>query len=160
MEFEIRRASIQDLSILTSLRTEVLISANGLPEDTVLPEIEQNTAKFLAERFDDQVTLLAYCETDIAAVGSICFYNALPTCDCPDGRRAYIMNMYTRSTYRGCGVATMILNELVEDAHSRKITSIALEATDMGRGVYEKYGFIRAENEMLLPQRDLYGNAK
>lgn len=40
---------------------------------------------------------------------------------------------------------------LVIECHERNITAISLEATDMGRPLYEKYGFIKMEHEMELP---------
>jgi len=41
---------------------------------------------------------------------------------------------------------------LFSDVKSRGITAISLEATAMGRPLYEKYGFIEMENEMELPE--------
>lgn len=43
------------------------------------------------------------------------------------------MNLYTAPEYRRQG-----------------IMQIALEATDMGRPLYEKYGFVKMEDEMEL----------
>lgn len=39
---------------------------------------------------------------------------------------------------------------LVRDVKKQGISQIALEATDMGRPLYEKYGFVRMEDEMEL----------
>ncbi len=61
------------------------------------------------------------------------------------------MNMYTKPEYRRKGIALKTLNLLVEDAKSRGITAISLEATDMGRPLYEKYGFLKMKDEMELP---------
>jgi len=47
------------------------------------------------------------------------------------------------------------LDLLVADARERGITAISLEATAMGRPLYEKYGFIKMNNEMELPEYDL-----
>lgn len=41
---------------------------------------------------------------------------------------------------------------LIKDAKRMGITDISLEATDMGRPLYEKYGFIKMDNEMELPK--------
>ena len=41
---------------------------------------------------------------------------------------------------------------LVKDAKSMGITAISLEATVMGRPLYEKYGFIKMNDEMELPK--------
>ena len=40
---------------------------------------------------------------------------------------------------------------LVKDIKKKGITAISLEATEMGRPLYEKYGFTAMSNEMELP---------
>ncbi len=40
------------------------------------------------------------------------------------------------------------LDELVQDAKSRAVNAIFLEATDMGRPLYEKYGFAHRSQEV------------
>lgn len=45
------------------------------------------------------------------------------------------------------------IDMLVKDTKSKGISSISLEATDMGRPLYEKYGFIKMNNEMELSER-------
>ena len=66
------------------------------------------------------------------------------------GKKAYIMNMYTASEYRRQGIAFHTLDLLVNDARKQGVSQIALEATDMGRPLYEKYGFVKMEDEMEL----------
>ena len=41
---------------------------------------------------------------------------------------------------------------LVREAEGRGVTAVSLEATDMGRPLYEAYGFVAMENEMELPE--------
>ena len=38
------------------------------------------------------------------------------------------------------------------DTKSKGITSISLETTAMGRPLYEKYGFVKMNDEMELPE--------
>ena len=61
------------------------------------------------------------------------------------------MNMYTNPEYRRKGIGYKTLDMLVQDARSKGVTAISLEATEMGRPLYEKYGFIRMNDEMELP---------
>ena len=42
---------------------------------------------------------------------------------------------------------------LVLEARQRGISFISLEASEMGRLLYEKYGFVKMEDEMLLRRR-------
>ena len=68
----------------------------------------------------------------------------------PSGKKAYIMNMYTAPEYRRQRIAIRTLDLLVKDAREQGVSQIALEATDMGRPLYEKYGFVKMEDEMGL----------
>ena len=52
--------------------------------------------------------------------------------------------------YRRQGIAFHTLDLLVKDAKKQGVSQIALEATDMGRPLYEKYGFVKMEDEMEL----------
>ena len=64
----------------------------------------------------------------------------------------YIMNMYTNPEDRRLGIAYKTLDMLIRDTKSKGITAISLEATDMGRPLYEKYGFVKKNDEMELPE--------
>ena len=65
-------------------------------------------------------------------------------------RIAYIMNMYTNPEYRRNGIAIKTLGLLVEDAKKRGVHAISLEATDMGKPLYVKFGFVKMNDEMEL----------
>ena len=60
------------------------------------------------------------------------------------------MNMYTNPNYRRQGIAYNVLDLLINDCKEREVTAISLEATDMGRPLYEKYGFVKMDDEMEL----------
>ena len=76
----------------------------------------------------------------------------MPTYHNESGKKAYIMNMFTDPNYRRKGIAFRTLDLLVKEAKSRGIDAISLEATDMGRPLYEKYGFVKMNDEMELPK--------
>ncbi len=62
------------------------------------------------------------------------------------------MNMYTKPEYRRKGIAYKTLDILVEESKAKGISAISLEATDMGRPLYEKYGFVKLNDEMELTE--------
>lgn len=65
------------------------------------------------------------------------------------------MNMYTSPDYRRKGIAYHTLELLIKEAKKRNVSYISLEATDMGRPLYERYGFVKMNDEMILPQEYL-----
>ena len=69
-----------------------------------------------------------------------------------DIKKAYIMNMYTAPEYRRQGIAIHTLDLLVKDVKEQGVLQIALEATYMGRPLYERYGFAKMEDEMELKE--------
>lgn len=83
--------------------------------------------------------------------GGISYFRVMPTYHNPTGKKAYIMNMYTKPDYRRRGIAFKTLDLLVEDAKSKGINAISLEATDIERPLYVKYGFEKMNDEMQLP---------
>ena len=93
---------------------------------------------------------LVFDEETFVGAGGISYFQVMPTYHNPTGRKAYIMNMYTRPEYRRKGIAYKTLDLLVADAKMRGITAVSLEATDMGRPLYEKYGFTAMKDEMEL----------
>lgn len=55
----------------------------------------------------------------------------------------YLLSMYTESGHRGRGLATRIVQEAIRWSRSQGYARLVLHASDEGRGVYEKLGFMR-----------------
>ena len=84
--------------------------------------------------------------------GGISYFKVMPTYHNKTGNKAYIMNMYTKLDYRRQGIAFETLQLLVKDAKERGISEISLEATEAGKPLYEKFGFVKMNDEMELPE--------
>lgn len=153
MDFEYRKATINDLNLLTKTRIEVLRAANKLSIDTDMSEIEVESYKYYKAAFesDSHTAYLIFDKDKFIGAGGISYYTVMPTYHNPSGKKAYVMNMYTNPDYRRKGIAIKTLDLLINDARNRGITNISLEATDMGRPLYEKYGFVQMLSEMELP---------
>lgn len=152
MNLVYKKAAIEDIDLLTETRMEVLRAANQLSDDTDMKEVRQQTYHYYQKALHDDthIAYLIFDENRFVGTGGVSFFQVMPTYHNPSGRKAYIMNMYTRPEYRRRGIAYKTLNMLIRDVRSREITSISLEATSMGRPLYEKYGFIDMKEEMEL----------
>ena len=149
-----KRATIEDIDILTQTRIEVLKAANKLSDDIDMGEVKKQSYDYYKKALLDgtHIAYLIFEEDRFVGAGGVSFFQIMPTYHNPSGKKAYIMNMYTHTDYRRRGIAYKTLDLLIKDAKSRGITAISLEATDMGRPLYEKYGFVQMRNEMELSE--------
>ena len=153
MALNYKKATIADLEILTETRIEVLRAANKLSDDVDMREVKKQTLEYYKNALKDD-THSAYLVFDgetFVGAGAVSYFQVMPTFHNPTGKKAYIMNMYTKPDYRRQGIAFKTLDLLVADAKAKGINAISLEATDMGRPLYTKYGFIKMNDEMELP---------
>ena len=150
-----KKATIDDLDFLVETRIEVLRAANKLDKSVDMTAIKEQSYDYYQKALSNK-THIAYLVFDgekFVGTGGISFFRVMPTFNNPSGNKAYIMNMYTSPCYRRIGIAYKPLDLLVFLAKERKITSISLEATEMGRPLYKKYGFIKMNDEMELPMK-------
>ena len=148
-----KKATIDDLEFLVETRIEVLRAANKLDKSVDMTVIKEQSYDYYKKALSNK-THIAYLVFDgekFVGAGGISFFRVMPTFNNPSGNKAYIMNMYTSPSYRRKGIAYKTLDLLVLSAKERGISSISLEATEMGRPLYEKYGFIKMNDEMELP---------
>lgn len=153
MELIYKQATVEDLDLLVRTRIEVLRAANGLDDTVDMSEVEEQSRDYYREALGsgEHVAYLVFDGEVLAGAGGISFYRLLPTYHNPTGENGYIMNMYTRPAYRRRGIAYKTLDLLVAAARERGVSRITLEATRMGRPLYEKYGFVGLGDEMELP---------
>ena len=147
---EIRKAGMEDLEALFQERIEFIM---GLRNDEVyIPEeFKQNTYEFMKEHMADDtlVTWIAEDNGVIISTAMVSYYEILPLMSNLTGKTGYILNVFTKPEYRRQGITTRLLNKLVEDAMERKVGKLYLSATDMGKPVYEKFGFENLTKDMV-----------
>ncbi|MDE6319050.1 MAG: GNAT family N-acetyltransferase, partial [Lachnospiraceae bacterium] len=139
-KYEYKKATPEDIDELVKTRLIVLRAANKLAKDEDMPIVEQESYAYYRRALEtgEHVAYLVYDNGKFVGTGGVSFYQVMPTYHNPSGKKAYIMNMYTAPEYRRQGIAFHTLDLLVKDAKEQGISSIALEATEMGRPLYEK----------------------
>lgn len=157
MGFVYKRAGMEDIELLVKTRIEVLRAANRLGDDAEMSLVEQQSREYYEEALQAE-THTAYLVFDgekIIGAGGVSFFRVMPTYHNPTGCKAYIMNMYTNPNYRRKGIAYHTLELLIEEVKKKGVSHISLEATNMGRPLYERYGFVKMNDEMELPKERL-----
>ena len=147
--YDIRIATKEDIDILMSSRLEMLRVVNDLSDDYDFSEemINESRDYFLN---GDHLTILAMDGNDVIGCSSISFIRMMPTFDHITGKRAHLMNVYTKREYRHQGIARRMVQLLIEESWKAGATEISLDATELGRPLYESLGFIDSAECMVL----------
>jgi GNAT superfamily N-acetyltransferase len=145
-----RRAEMRDVETLAILRREFLVEvADARPDDmSILPRLRNwFKEKLAAGHF---LAILAVAGDEVIASSGLVVHEHPPGIMIPNGREAYIMNMYTKPRWRGKGIATAIFRQLLDNARQKDCSRVALHALPLGRAIYEKEGFVAGNKEMRL----------
>ena len=150
--YEYKKATIEDINELVRTRIIVLRAVNKLSDDVDMSVVEKESYEYYKRALEtgEHITYLVYDNGTFIGAGGVSFYQVMPTYHNTTGKKAYIMNMYTAPEYRRKEIAIHTLDLLVKDAREQGASQITLEATEMGRSLYEKYGFVKMEDEMEL----------
>ena len=146
---EYRIATKEDIDMLMSIRLEMLRKVNELSDDFVFSdELIANSRRYFLE--GNQTTSIALKNGKAVACASMSYIEMMPTFSHPTGNRAHLMNVYTNTDYRRRGVACRLVQILIDEAKGKGVTEISLDATDLGRPLYETLGFCAADECMVM----------
>lgn len=148
-----RKTTKADMKILMKLRLEMLREVNGLSGEY---EYDENFI-FESRRYfesGEQTTVIASDGETLVGCASLSYTWIMPTFSHPTGNRAHLMNVYTRADYRRRGISKKMVEILIDEAKENGVTEISLDATEMGRPLYESLGFKASDSCMVM---DLVG---
>ncbi len=86
----------------------------------------------------------------VIGCAAICYIEMMPTFSHPTGKRAHLINIYTKSEYRRQGIALHMLSILIKEAKVQGVTEISLDATEPGKPLYKKCNFVESKGCMVL----------
>ena len=144
-----RKTTKADMKILMKLRLEMLREVNGLSGEY---EYDENFI-FESRRYfesGEQTTVIASDGETLVGCASLSYIWIMPTFSHPTGNRAHLMNVYTRADYRRRGISKKMVEILIDEAKENGVTEISLDATEMGRPLYESLGFKTSDSCMVM----------
>lgn len=145
-----RKAVLSDAAELARIRCMFLAELSANDTSPKLDTLETSCKEYFERTLADDsfVAWLAVYGGQIVSTSGLSFYVVPPNNDYPNGKGAYIMNMYTLPDYRRQGLAKELFKRTVEEAKARNYTYITLNATDAGKPLYEKFGFTDVVGDM------------
>lgn len=142
-----RKANISDVAKLVELRKSQLIDEGSCSDNDIDGELD----KYFSSSIVDG-TLIVWVATkcdNIIATGGVCFFQYPPNFSNPIGKVAYITDVYTQEEYRKQGIATKLLELVMDEIRKRDYKFIRLHASYQGKVMYERMGFVDAEGFMV-----------
>lgn len=148
----IRTATTDDVETLVRFRFLYMTDVEGELSETQTNALKAQLPTYFKEHIGHDFT--AYFAEDGGIPVAVIFMVRLQkpaSVHFLSGSTCYLMNVYTCDGYRRMGIASRILDRLIEDAKKEGITCIDLSATEMGKPMYMKKGFIpRGNTEMRM----------
>ena len=149
---DFREVQLADAELLAQLRIDMRREreTQAPPEDQQA-FLEENINYFKnALKQGSYIGFIAEENGVPAGTGGICLHIHPPSYSVPNGKTACLLNMYTLPGFRGRGVAGKILALLIEKAKEHDCRKVYLNASNMGKPLYQKNGFTDVANEMVL----------
>ncbi|MEH1905639.1 GNAT family N-acetyltransferase [Nostoc sp.] len=148
--FNLRQANLQDLEALIQLRLELLREAGDIKSDSDTANLAEATRKYLGEKMPPGEFLAWVAEVDsqIVATSGLVFFQRPPYNGNLSGLEAYVMNVYTVPMWRGQGIATALLKEIISFVRATEAKRLWLHATEDGKRIYDQLGFVSTSKEM------------
>ncbi len=150
-QFEISQATMKDIEIL--VRHRLGMFNDMYPElDKEVQASEQQTRQWLRERLLDG-TLVGFIvrteDRQMAGSGCLWIKKEQPNPTHPRLEAPYLLSMYTEKRFRRKGVARLVVKTAIAWSREHGYDRISLHATDVGKSLYEEFGF-KPTNEMQL----------
>jgi len=151
MNFHIRPATLDDLDLLMEFRD--LSVHERHPDADMANAVTTESRGWIADHMRDGTFLAYFAVTEageIAATAGLWLVDWLPGMSSTTRMRGYIFNVYTRMPFRRMGLATLLTEHCLAVCRERGVQVVALNASELGRAVYEKLGFESSGTEMRL----------
>lgn len=152
MNITYRKATFKDVELLVNTRLRLLEEDSGAMTDQERQLLYQSNKDYMVTGIANAnfFAFLAFDEELFVGACSVCLYSVLPGRKLPNGRNAYIQNMFVAPQYRRKGIGKDLVSLCVNEANILLYNRITLHATQQGQLLFNHCGFVTADNEKLV----------
>jgi GNAT superfamily N-acetyltransferase len=155
-EFTLRRADPGDAATIAEMRVRSSAERNAAvtPERNDAFRAACEAALEAELREGDTRIWLAFNGERAIGTATLMILRTLPRIRSRSGivanaRDGRVRNVYVELAYRGRGIAQALMREVLNEARRENVDRLTLGASDMGRPLYEKMGFVAKRDEMI-----------
>ncbi|MBO4477345.1 MAG: GNAT family N-acetyltransferase [Lachnospiraceae bacterium] len=136
-------ARIKDIPELVRLRIAYMIDDYGSVSDADRRAMEEQLPGYFERKLGRE--LVAFVARDGEHLVATVYLLIIEKPANPaflNGLEGEVLNVFTEKEYRGRGISTRLLNEMIAYAKEKQLCRIDLKATDEGYKLYKKLGFV------------------
>ncbi len=147
----IRKATIEDIDALVQLRLDFFIQRHGSLSDHETTALQEQLSGYFTRHLPDDSIIAALAETEgqIAATAFLMVTEKPAGPAFLNGKFGTLINVMTYPEFRRQGLATRVINFLLDEARRLELSVVELTATEDGKPVYEKLGFSVEKNPLM-----------
>jgi GNAT superfamily N-acetyltransferase len=151
IDYCIRKCEQSDLEVLVKMRLEFLKEAGIVKDNEDVCDLYNEINEYINMRLDKDLHFwLAEINNEAVAIGAVSIWDKLPlgVGKNSNNKIGYFSNMYTRPEYRKKGIASSILEHIIQFLKENGIQKAMLHALEDGKRIYKEIGFSTNENHM------------
>ncbi len=135
-------ANLSDIPELIRLRILYMIDDFGSISDKEKESMEDQLPGFFERELGKKlIAFVARAEGRLVAAAYLLIIEKPANPFLPNGYDSEVFSVYTEEKYRGRGICTKLMSNMIEYAKEHHICRIDLMATDEGYPIYKKLGF-------------------
>ena len=139
---KVRKLGKDDMDLLIKVRMDYLFAEKGVFSEEEVQDIrkklEEYFAKYLNKGF---IAMIAENENEVLATAFMSMVERPPLIAFSSYLVGTVYNVFTYPEYRGQGIATKVMNELLSEAKLLGVVAVDLMSTEKGKSLYKNLGF-------------------
>ncbi|MDU1411884.1 MAG: GNAT family N-acetyltransferase [Clostridium sp.] len=139
---KIRKTVKEDIDLLIKIRMDYLFAEKGVSSaeemDDIKKKLDEYFTNYLNKGF---IAIIAEDKNEVLATAFMSIVERPPLIAFSSYLVGTVYNVFTYPQYRGKGIATKVMTELLSEAKLLGVAAVDLMATEKGKPLYENLGF-------------------
>ncbi len=147
----LRKATIEDIDIIIRYRIIFLKESQSISSPKLEALLKQSLRQYFAKSLENGsfISWIAEYENKPIGFSGMVIREQPGNFEIPNGKTAYILNMFTIKEFRKNGIGSLLFQKLIDEAKLKNLDKIELHATNDGEPIYRQFGFIEPQHKAL-----------
>lgn len=139
---KVRKTVNEDIDLLIKIRMEYLSSEKGVSSSEEVQDIRTKLKEYLTKHLNNGfIAIIAEDENEVLATAFMSIVERPPIIAFSSYLVGTVYNVFTYPQYRGKGIATKVMTELLSEAKLLGVAAVDLMSTENGKTLYKNLGF-------------------